>query len=231
MQASSRGAVPYQRARELVDDAVARRIKTWAKTIGLQSKDILFAQFCEDMTETLHACMRTHIAGQYRRYERLANMRKDLLALAKAALKAAEAVRKVQSILDHLGPMQHDPPFRLQFSLPQIAAELEGTTQKGGEVEGLANAARQCANEFKRGEAGGKLRMRAFNVFAEGLVRAYRNATGRSGVGRSAREGELLDLYEAVVPTACEVAKGVTEMPPEVSDDPGDYLHRIARRL
>jgi hypothetical protein len=60
--------------------------------------------------------------------------------------------------------MQYDPAFRLPFSLTQIAAELEGTKQKGGAVEGLANTARRYADECKRRDRGGELRMRAFNV-------------------------------------------------------------------
>jgi hypothetical protein len=94
MQASSSCAVPYQRARKLVAAAIPRRIKAWGE-IGLRSTDVRFARFQEDLTEALHACMRAHVAGQYPRYERLSDMRKDLLALAEAAPKAAEALRKV----------------------------------------------------------------------------------------------------------------------------------------
>jgi hypothetical protein len=220
MQGVRQGRMPYQRARDLVTAAVAQNIEVWANTIGLHSTRAEFAQFREDVTETLHACMRVHITGQNRRYERFADMREDFLALADAATAAAKKLRVVERILKRLPPMQQDPAFRLMHDPHATAFEQDG----------LAEAAHLHADECKRADRGGQPRMRALEVFADGLVRAYRNATGRSGVGRGAREGELLDLYEAVLPTACDIAEAVTGTPLEVSDDPGDYLHRIASR-
>ena len=74
--------------------------------------------------------------------------------------------------------------------------------------------------------------MRAFTVLAVGLILAYRGATKLRGTGRGAREGKLLDLVEAVRPTARrKIAMNVTGKPLAVPRDEGDYLHRVASRL
>lgn len=210
----------YTRARKLVEEAVQRHICSWAETIELSDTEARFAKFREEVTEALHACMRSHIAGQYRRYERFSKLRNDFVALAKAATKAGNDLRGVEAILKRLPPMQYDPPFSLMHDPRATAFELDG----------LANAARRHADECKLADPGGQPRMRAFEALAEGLVSAYQRGARRTGVGRSAREGKLLDLAEAVLPTACELAKAVTGKPLQVSKDLGDYLHKIARR-
>jgi hypothetical protein len=98
-------------------------------------------------------------------------------------------------------------------------------------LDSLAERARSVADECKRADPGGSLILRSFAVFVKGVVYAYQKATGRTGVGRGAREGELRELYEAVLPIACEIAETVTGKPLEVSGDPGEYLHRIATQL
>jgi hypothetical protein len=222
MQAPGRGAVPYQRARKLVAAAaVPGHVEAWAKTIGLQSTDARFAQFREDVTEALHVCMRAHIAGKHRRYERISDLREDFIALGKAATAAIAKLRDVENILKRLPPMQHDPAFRLAHDPWATALELDG----------LAKAARQHADECKHADRGGKTAMRAFRTLAWGLVTAYRRATGHTGVGRSARDGPLLDLCEAVLPHARKLAKAITDQALETpSNGLGDYLHKVARQ-
>jgi hypothetical protein len=211
--------VPNERARELVDAAVSRHVEAWSEILGIASTDVRFAQFREDVMEALHACMRTHIAIGDRRHKRFSDLRKDFLSLARAAEATATRLRGVHELLKHLPPMQHDPAFRLVHDPQATAFEL-------GDV---AEAARRHADDCKRADRGGELPMQAFSVLAQGLVGAYQDATNRTGVGRGAREGQLLDLYEAVLPIAREIAEAVTGKELEVSDDPGEYLHRLAR--
>jgi hypothetical protein len=225
MQAPGRGAVPYQRARELVAAAVPRHVEAWAKTIGLQSTDARFAQFREDVTEALHACMRAHIAGKHRRYERISDLREDFIALGKAATAAIAKLRDVENILKRLPPMQHDPAFRLIHDPWATALELDG----------LAKAARQHADDYKSADRGGPSRMRTFDALAEGLIRAYSGATKRKGTGGNVREGtsRLRGLVEAVLPTAGELAIAATgkQLKTPAAGSLGDRLDEIATRL
>lgn len=206
------------RARKLVEEVVPQHIEQWAAAIGLRRTDVPFEQFREGVTEALHACMRAHIADEHRMYKRLSDLRKDFKALAGAATTAANQMRRIENLLRRMPPMQHDPACRLMHDPHSTAFELNG----------LAEAARRHADECKRADRGGQSRMRALEAFAKGLVAAYQDATGRTGVGRGARAGELRELYEAVLPTVCEIAETITGKTLEVSDDPGEYLHRIA---
>jgi hypothetical protein len=211
----------YVLARERVEEVVPRRIERWGRIIGLTSTHARFTQFREDVTEGLHACMRAHIAEKHGRYKRFSDLRKDFIALAKGATAASTNLRKVEDILKRLPPMQHDPAFRLIHDPWATAFELDG----------LAKAARQHADECKSADRGGPSRMRAFGALAERLVRAYKGATGETGIGRSAREGRLLELVEEVLPTALKLSIAVTVDPLEVPDDLGEYLNRTAERL
>jgi hypothetical protein len=209
------------RARKLVEEVVPQHIEQWAAAIGLRRADAPFEQFREGVTEALHACMRAHIADKHSLYKRFSDLRKDFLALDRAATGAAVRLRSVEDLLRRLPPMQHDPAFRLIHDPHAAAFELDN----------LAERARSIADECKRADPGGTLILRSFEAFAKGLVHAYQSATGRTGVGRGAREGELRNLCDAVLPIACEIAETVTGKPLEVSDDPGEYLHRIATQL
>jgi hypothetical protein len=100
------------------------------------------------------------------------------------------------------------------------------------DLDALASLVEDSAAAFK--DTGGPTpRLRAFKVLAEGLVRAYRRATKQSGTGRSAREGRLLDLVEAVLPVVRKIAKDVTGKPLQLpsSNNLGEQLHEIASRL
>jgi hypothetical protein len=121
--------VPDDQARQLVEAEVTQRIERWAGTIGLTPADKAFDRFRQELTDALHACMRAHEAGQHRRYARFSDLRKDLLALAKAAKAAAQRLRKVEDILTRLPPMQHDPAFRLAHDPHSTAFELDGLTE------------------------------------------------------------------------------------------------------
>jgi tRNA A37 threonylcarbamoyltransferase TsaD len=54
----------FERARQLIDEATAKHIGKWAKILGLSPPiGPRIDQFCEDVTEAMHACMQAHIAG------------------------------------------------------------------------------------------------------------------------------------------------------------------------
>jgi hypothetical protein len=211
----------YDKARAGVEEAVRRHIKDWAALVRLTQTDGRFPKFREDVTDALHACMRAHIAEKYRRHKRYSHLSRDFDAAARAATSTAKGLRNLAVVLKRLPPMHHDPAFRLMHDPHATACELDG----------LAQMARRYADECKSADRGGPSTMRAFKVLAVGLIHAYRGATKKRGTGRSAREGKLLDLVEAVLPTARTIAMNVTGKPLAAPGDVGDYLHRVASRL
>jgi hypothetical protein len=183
---------------------VPPRIDDWAKIVGLTRTDERFAQFREDVTAALDACMRAHIGGKHRK--RFSKVRKELMAFASAASRTARKLRPVQIHLVHLGLDEH-------------------------QLEHFAQAARDLAEQWKRADLGPPS-MLDFQVLAEGLIRAYRGATNQRGTGHGAREGRLLNLVKAVLPTALDLAERVTGEPLKIPSGKnlGDYVHDIARR-
>jgi hypothetical protein len=83
----------------------------------------------------------------------------------------------VEDILTRLPPMQHDPAFRLAHDPHSTALELDGLTE----------ASRRHAEEYKLADRGGPSKMRAFAALADGLIQAYQHATKKTGKGRGAR--------------------------------------------
>jgi hypothetical protein len=225
----------HQRARELVNAAVANHVAAWASTVALTSTDARFDRFREDVTEALHACMRAHIAVPYRTHERAADVRKDFVALANAATAAAEKFREVQTILDRLPPpMLHDPApphdpdpaFRLAHPPWSVIFELEG----------LAAAAHRHAESWV--DRGGPSPMRAFAALVRGhagpgLEQAFQQATGNPArvawdAHRDRYEGKFLDFVEILLATAREIAEAVTGRPlpePKTPMARGKFLH------
>jgi hypothetical protein len=103
----------YDKARKRVEEEVPKHIGEWAAAIGLRQTDIRFKTFREDMTETLHACMRAHIADEHNTYKRFSDLRKDFMTLARVATAAANQMRKIEDLFRRMPPMHHDPAFRL----------------------------------------------------------------------------------------------------------------------
>src|SRR5262249_51407979 len=126
---AGRGVVPYQRARELVNAAVPQHVEAWAGIIGLKSADgrfqrtepmfnvppavpatvavlvlvhALIAQFRDDITEALHACMRAHEAAPYR--SRWSDVRTDFVRVAEAARAVTRDLRNLRAGFDALPP-------------------------------------------------------------------------------------------------------------------------------
>ena len=211
----------YAQARKRVEEEVPKHVERWGALLGLMRTHERFDPFEKGVTEALYACMRACIAEKYRRYKRYSHLRTDFKAAAKAATATAKRLRNLRDVLKRLPPMQHDPAFRLIHDPHATAFELDG----------LAAAARRYADECKSADRGGPPRMQAFGALAEGLVRAYKDATGETGIGRSAREGLLLDLVESVLPTARKLSKDPIGEALEIPDGLGEYLHRTAERL
>jgi hypothetical protein len=220
----------FDRARELVEDAVATKVELWAKEIGLTRKDAGLEQFRNDVAEALHACMRAQIATPYRR--RGSGLREALNRVSREAEATAKRLCRLQAALDDLpaAAFYGDPAFRFP-ALRAIEVDLVGSPP---DIEGLAAAARRYSDALKLGDKGGPTKMVAFEALAEGLIDAYRHATGQTGKGDAARAGSLLSLVEAVLPTARDLAQDATGDPlqtPEGEAALGEYLHRTARHL
>jgi hypothetical protein len=219
----------YERARQLIDDAVLQHINTWATIVRLvPPTDARVDQFRDDVTEALRACMRVHIAGpsgdpdkeQSKKLRK--ELRKAFLARRRARIAAVKNLRDAYAA--RWPPLYHE--FRVLASHPHPTAHQH-------ELEALAEAMRLQADEWKSTDRGGHpLIMRAFNALAEGLVVAYQRATGKTGVGHGAREGKLRAFVERLLPVADEIAKAVTGKPLETPATPGaigEYLHRAAK--
>ncbi len=199
-----------EKARELVQKAVEQDIRRWAAIIGLKPTHPRFPRFREDVTwVALYACMLAHIAEKLRRHQRLSELREDFLELADAAAATAEKLRPIEIYLINSG-------------LPGVV-----------DLNFLAKAAHDHADKCKTLDRGGPLRKRSFEVLADGLIRAYRRATGKRGTGRNVREGRsrLCRLFEDVLLTACDLAKDVTRRTLQVPDGYfGEHLQEIAMR-
>ena len=125
----------YQHARVLVEAAVANHVVGWAKTIALTCTDARFDCFREDVIWALDGCMRLHIFGdQYRP----SDFRSDLLAIYRAYIAAAKALRKAQAVRARCFPL----PLRNEFQLGPLPTEHQ--------LMARAEAARLDAEEWKQ---------------------------------------------------------------------------------
>jgi hypothetical protein len=229
MQAPSRRRrVPNQQARDLVNTAVSRRIEDWAKIVGLTRTDERFTQFCEDVTGVLYACIDAHIVEQlFPKFTRVADIRRHLGNKAHDERDLAKRLRDYTSkyvvghqklLLSSLG----SAPFPLRMFDPAAIAQ---------DFERVASLTEDAAAACK--DPGGAPPMLVFKVLAEGLIRAYRRATGRKGTGHGSREGRLFDLVEDVMPTVSEIAKQETGKPlrTPTAKNLSERLHEIAAQL
>jgi hypothetical protein len=227
MQALGRGAVPYQRARELVAAAVPQHVEAWAKTIGLQSTDARFAQFREDVTEALHACMRAHIATPGR--WRLSTMRQTFLDLADDYAAIAKVLRHWESG-GTLAPVYFDPRFKDLPPLmdPTVLRSVLAPYGRAADFKRLAKAARGYAELCVR-DKGTRPRSLAFDTLCVGLVDAFERATKR----KATSSGDYFRLVAAVWAVTGEVARGVTKQPPPPSGPltPSAMRKRLLRLL
>jgi hypothetical protein len=207
----------YQHARVLVEAAVANHVVGWAKTIALTCTDARFDCFREDVIWALDGCMRLHIFGdQYRP----SDFRRDLLAIYRAYIAAAKALRKAQAVRARCFPL----PLRNEFQLGPLPTEHQ--------LMARAEAARLDAEEWKYRHPS---KMPAFAALAMDLAQAFQNATGQPAKVtwneyRKRYEGMFFGLVEAILPTAREVAETVTGRPLPVSRTVGargKFLQRL----
>jgi hypothetical protein len=157
---------------------------------------------------------------------------RDYDAVVRHAAAAAGELRLLQAVLDPLPVTWTDPDGT--DGLYDVPHEIYWPLAMARELESLSAAARRKSTRFKAADRGGPTkRMRAFTVLAKGLIPAYRRATSRAGTGHSAREGELREFVEAVLPVAQAIAMTVTGKPLEVptGDALGEHLNQIARKM
>jgi hypothetical protein len=218
--------VSHQRARELVDAAVSCDLETWAKIIKLTPSDTRFAQFREDVTQALRACVEVHIAEQvtsFKKFTRIADMRKHLEKEAREARTLAKRLKDFTSkyVVGH--PTLVLRPGRV-FDPGALAQDFD-----------LLAVLRESQAKACKDTGGSTPKMLAFEALAEGLTRAYSRATGRKGTGGNVREGRsrLRQLVEAVLPAACKLAIAATGKPLKTPTTwgLGDRLDEIAERL
>jgi hypothetical protein len=187
---------------------VAQRIEDWARTLRLTGTDERFAPFREDLAETLYACIEAHIAEQlFPNFTRIADMRAYAKNKASAERNLAERLRDYASkyVVGHPTLVLPSPGSE------PLPGRVFDPAAMAGDFARVASLSEDAAAACK--DTGGPPPMRAFKVLAEGLIRAYRRATGRKGTGHGSRLGRLLDLVEAVLPTARKIAKQVTARP------------------
>jgi hypothetical protein len=209
-----------ERARGLIDNAVSASIRDWATMVDLASTDAGFDQFSNDVAGALRGCIHAHIAScsQDRENERSKRLRQKYLALQRRRIAALKKVD--EAFAPKFPPLYHEYQAFMSGSHP--------SNYKEG-LKALTDAMRLQADEWKL--TAGRPPLRAFDALAEGLVVAYRCVTERTGVGFSAREGELRAFVEKVLPVARKIARAVTGKPlkvPENSEAIGEYLHRVA---
>jgi hypothetical protein len=222
-----REAMPYQRATDL-ETVVSRRIGDWAKTVGLTRTDKRFTQFREGVTDTLHACIEAHIVEQhFPKFTRIADMRTYLRNRARIERDLAERLRDYTSKY----VVGHPTLVLSSLGLNPFPGRVFDPAAMAQEFDRVASLTEDLAAACK--DKGGPPPMRVFKVLAEGLIRAYRQATGERGTGHGSRAGHLLDLVEAVLPTVREIANQATGQPLRTpsEDNLGEQLHEIARQL
>ena len=190
--------MPYQRARELVNAAVPQHVEAWAAILGLGSTDVRNAQFQEDVTEALHACMRAHIAAPDR--SRWSDIRTDFIRVADAARAVAKRLDNLRAAFDDLPPN----PIWLRDPEPMFK---HLPLQSVSDLEALANEADQQAEACKLSDKGSRPEMVAFATLAAVLAQALEHATGEAHVG-SAR---FIALVDEVLPVARNIAEKATE--------------------
>ena len=241
MQALGRGAVPYQRARELVNATVPQHVAAWAKIIGLQGTD---AQFQEDVTEALHASMRAHIATPHR--WRWSDARKAYLRLAQDYAAIAQLLQPGGDVnppltndprFSALPSLWPDPPYLRTVALDQFRTAL-ASFGDAAFFEGLAKAARQYAKRCAV-DRGGHPPPYAFDALSSGLKHAFERATKRKATITHREDlgqwgGDFFSFVETVWSVACEIARTVPLPPPLTPSTPearGKHLQRALKAL
>jgi hypothetical protein len=205
----------FELACRLIDETVPECIGDLATTVNVSPTDARIDQFRDDVAGALRACVQAHIIRCTLDRENKGSKRLREKSLASHRKRNAVLKKAVETFTPRWPPSYQD----LQAFDPHL---IDG-------LKGLADAKRLEADQWKL--TPGRTPLQAFDALAEGLVLAYRRATGRTGLGFSAREGELRAFVKKVLPTAKKIARAVTSKSlktPKNSEALGEYLHRVA---
>jgi hypothetical protein len=176
---------------------VPQHVGAWAEIIGLQSTNVRFAQFQEDITEAMHACMRAHVAAPYR--SRWSDIRTDFMRVAEASRAAARHLGDLRAAFDALPPI----PIWLRDPAPMFK---HWPLQSISDLEALASEADQQAEACKLSDKGSRPEMVAFATLAAVLAQALERATGSAALDSS----EFVPLVNAILPVARDIAERTT---------------------
>jgi hypothetical protein len=176
---------------------VPQRIEAWAEIIGLRSTDVRFAQFQEDVTEALHACMRAHVAAPYR--SRWSDIRTDFMRVAEAARAVARHLDNLRAAFDGLPPI----PIWLRDPAPMFK---HLPLQSISDLEALASEADRQAEACKLSDKDSRPEMVAFATLAAVLAQALEHATGSSALDSA----EFVPLVNAILPVVRDIAERTT---------------------
>ena len=186
-----------------ITPAVQHRSSDFAKAIGLT---VSSSRLEQELTRALLEAIFFHLAPKPTSAKEL---RMQMLRLANAARKAAEAVREVQSALDQVDQIYRKAILEQK---PQLAFPLKTAIT----LQSLSDLAHLYVVGATR--SGGAPKMIVFEILVRRLSAVFKGATGRAAkvtwnAHKERYEGKFVNLVEAVLPIAVERAERLgTEM-------------------
>ena len=186
-----------------ITPAVQHRSSDFAKAIGLTVSSLRLEQ---ELTRALLEAVFFHLAPKPTSAKEL---RMQMLRLANAARKAAEAVREVQSALDQVDQIYRKAILEQK---PQLAFPLKTAIT----LQSLSDLAHLYVVGATR--SGGAPKMIVFEILVRRLSAVFKSATSRAAkvtwnAHKERYEGKFVNLVEAVLPIAVECAERLgTEM-------------------
>ena len=186
-----------------ITPAVQHRSSDFAKAIGLT---VSSSRLEQELTRALLEAVFFHLAPKPTSAKEL---RMQMLRLANAARKAAEAVREVQSALDQVDQIYRKAILEQK---PQLAFPLKTAIT----LQSLSDLAHLYVVGATR--SGGAPKMIVFEILVRRLSAVFKGATGRAAkvtwnAHKERYEGKFVNLVEAVLPIAVERAERLgTEM-------------------
>lgn len=204
-----------------ITPAVQHRSSDFAKAIGLTVSSLRLEQ---ELTRALLEAVFFHLAPKPTSAKEL---RMQMLRLANAARKAAEAVREVQSALDQVDQIYRKAILEQK---PQLAFPLKTAIT----LQSLSDLAHLYVVGATR--SGGAPKMIVFEILVRRLSAVFKSATGRAAkvtwnAHKERYEGKFVNLVEAVLPIAVECAERLgTEMAhPRTALAHGKYILELTR--
>ena len=180
-----------------ITPAVQHRSSDFAKAIGLT---VSSSRLEQELTRALLEAVFFHLAPKPTSAKEL---RMQMLRLANAARKAAEAVREVQSALDQVDQIYRKAILEQK---PQLAFPLKTAIT----LQSLSDLAHLYVVGATR--SGGAPKMIVFEILVRRLSAVFKGATGRAAkvtwnAHKERYEGKFVNLVEAVLPIAVERAE------------------------